>query len=95
MNFLSIFILFIYVSKIVSEKSYNLRFRNALLRIYISSDKKKLVNEYTNKIADKTKTRTTGYYNNVLTKYYNLNLLYNTLTEEEKTIIEAIISLCY
>jgi len=78
-----------------SENSYNLRFRNTLLRIYISSDKKKVVNEYSNKIAIKTKTKATDCYNKVLTKYYNVNLFYNTLTEEEKAIIDAIISLCY
>jgi hypothetical protein len=78
-----------------SEKSYNLRFRNTLLRIYISSDKKKVVNEYSNKIAIKTKTKATDCYNKVLTKYYDVNLFYNTLTEEEKAIIDAIISLCY
>jgi len=95
MNFLSIFILILYTSKIVSEKFYNLRFRNTLLRIYISSDKKKVVNEYSNKIAIKTKTKATDCYNKVLTKYYDVNLFYNTLTEEEKAIIDAIISLCY
>jgi len=95
MNFLSIFILILYTSKIVSEKFYNLRFRNTLLRIYISTDKKKLLSEYSNKIAIKTKTKTTDYYSKILSKYYDVNLFYNTLTEEEKTIIEAIISLCY
>ena len=78
-----------------SEKSYNLRFRNTLLRIYISSDKKKVVNEYSNKIAIKTKTKASNYYNKILSKYHDVNLFYNTLTDEEKAIIEAIISLCY
>jgi hypothetical protein len=95
MNLLSILILFLYISKIVSEKSYNLRFRNTLLRIYISTDKKKLVNEYSNKIAVKTKTKATDYYNKVLTKYHDMSLCYNTLTDEEKAIIEMIISLCF
>jgi hypothetical protein len=74
---------------------YNIRFRNMLLRIYISSDKKKVINEYSNKIAIKTKNKVVTYYNKGLSKYYDYNLFYNTLTEEEKTIIEAIISLCY
>jgi hypothetical protein len=95
MNILSIFILILYTSKIVSEKSYNLRFRNTLLRIYISTDKKKVVNEYSNKISIKTKTKATNCYNKVLSKYHDVNLFYNTLTDEEKTIIEAIISICY
>jgi hypothetical protein len=95
MNILSIFILILYTFKIASEKSYNLRFRNTLLRIYISTDKKKLVNEYSNKIAVKTKTKATDYYNKVLTKYHDMSLCYNTLTDEEKAIIEMIISLCF
>lgn len=95
MNILSIIILFLYVFKIASEKSCNLRFRNTLLRIYISTDKKKVVNEYSNKIAVKTKTKASDYYNKVLTKYHDMNFFYNTLTEEEKAIIEAIISLSY
>jgi hypothetical protein len=95
MNILSILILFLYILKIASEKSYNSRFRNTLLRIYISTDKKKVVNEYSNKISIKTKTKATNYYNKVLSKYHDLNLFYNTLTDEEKTIIEAIISICY
>jgi hypothetical protein len=95
MNIISILILFLYIFKIASEKWYNLRFRNTLLRIYISSDKKKIVNEYSNKIVIKTKTKATNYYNKVLSKYHDVNLFYNTLTDEEKTIIEAIISICY
>jgi len=95
MNYITIFILFLYILMINSEKSYNLRFRNTLLRIYISSDKKKVVNEYSNKIAIKTKTKASNYYNKILSKYHDVNLFYNTLTDEEKAIIEAIISLCY
>lgn len=95
MNLLSILILFLYISKIVSEKSYNLRFRNTLLRIYISTDKKKVVNEYSNKIEVKIKTKATDYYNKVLTKYHDINLFYNSLNDEEKAIIETIISLCF
>ena len=69
--------MFLYIFKIASEKWYNLRFRNTLLRIYISSDKKKIVNEYSNKIVIKTKTKATNYYNKVLSKYHDVNLFYN------------------
>uniref|UniRef100_A0A6C0JHQ2 Uncharacterized protein n=1 Tax=viral metagenome TaxID=1070528 RepID=A0A6C0JHQ2_9ZZZZ len=81
--------------KCASDKYYIIRFRNTLLRLYISSDKKKVINEYSNKIAIKTKNKAVTYYNKVLSKYYDYNLFYNALTEEEKAIIEAIISLCY
>jgi hypothetical protein len=95
MQLLSIFILFLYITKTLSENLYNLRFRNTLLRIYICSDKKKVANEYSNKIAIKTKTKVTEYYNKIISKYHDMNVFYNTLTDEEKAIIEAIISLCY
>jgi hypothetical protein len=71
------------------EKSY-LRFRNSILRIYIASGKKKyeLINEYSNKIVEKVK-------NKVINKYYDLNIYYNSLSEEEKTFLDFIISLYY
>jgi hypothetical protein len=80
---------------ISADKTYNLRFRNALLRVYISSDKKRIINEYSNKIIVKTKSKFNEYYNKLLSKYYDTSLFYNSLTDEEKEIIEAIISLCY
>jgi len=97
MNFpvLNIMILFLYMIHISADKTYNLRFRNALLRVYISSDKKRIINEYSNKIIVKTKSKFNEYYNKLLSKYYDTSLFYNSLTDEEKEIIEAIISLCY
>jgi hypothetical protein len=78
-----------------ADKAYNLRLRNKFLRIYIANDKKKIVNEYSNKIIVKTKSKFNEYYNKLLSKYYDTSLFYNSLTDEEKEIIEAIISLCY
>jgi len=95
MNFLPFFILILYTTKIVSEKLYSLRFRNTLLRLYISTDKKKLCNECSKKIALNTKSNLKKYYEKLLSKYYDLNLFYNTLSEEEKAIIETILSFCY
>jgi len=95
MNFLGFIVLFLYVLKSASKKAYNLRFRNTLLRVYIASDKKKVISEYSNKIAVKTKIKTIDYYNKILSKYHDLNLFYNMLSDEEKELIEAIISLCY
>jgi hypothetical protein len=80
---------------ISADKTYNLRFRNALLRVYISSDKKRIINEYSNKIIVKTKSKFNEYYNKLLSKYYDVSLFYNSLTDEEKEILETIISLCY
>jgi hypothetical protein len=95
MNFLGFIVLFLYVCKCASEKAYNLRFRNTLLRLYIATDKKKVIGEYSDKIVKKTQSKANDYYNKVLMKYYDVNLFYNSLTEEEKELIEAIIALCY
>jgi len=97
MNFpvLNIMFLFLYMINISADKTYNLRLRNKFLRIYIASDKKKVINEYSNKIIVKTKSKVNEYYNKLLSKYYDVSLFYNNLTDEEKEILEAIISLCY
>ena len=87
--------MFLYMINTCADKAYNLRFRNTLLRVYISSNKKKTITEYSNKIAFKIKTKTTDYYNKLVSKYYDLSLFYNSLTDEEKEIIETILSLCY
>jgi hypothetical protein len=84
MNFLTIFILFLYTFVTVSGNRFNSRFRNSLLRICIASDKKDIINEYRKKIVNK-----------LVTKYNDINLLYNSITQEEKEFIEAIIALCY
>jgi len=95
MKYLSIIVLLWYVLISYSDKSLNLRLRNTLLRVYIANDKKKIINEYSNKIAIKTKSKVNIFYNKILSKYYDVTLFYNTLTDEEKEIIDAIISLCY
>ena len=93
-NIMFLFI-FLYIINTFAEKAYNLRLRNKFLRIYIASDKKKVINEYSNKIIIKTKSKIDKYYNKLLSKYYDLSLFYNSLTDEEKEILETIISLCY
>ena len=95
MNFLGFIVLFLYMLNCASERVYNLRFRNTLLRVYIATDKKKVIGEYSDKIVKKTKSKASDYYNKLLMKCYDVNLFYNSLTEEEKELIEAIIALCY
>ena len=82
MKFLGIIVLFLYVLKCASENACKLRFRNTLLRRYIASDKKRMIGEYSDKLVKK-----------VLTKYYDINLFYNTSTREDRDLIESIISL--
>lgn len=79
---------------VTAEKSY-LRLRNSLLRVYIANDKKYILNEYGNKISKKTNNMIHNCYQILVSKYHDINLQYYTLTEEEKELIEFIISLCY
>jgi len=95
MKVVGLVVLFSYMLNCYSERAYNLRFRNTLLRVYIATDKKKVIGEYSDKIIKKTKSKTNDYYNKLLTKYNDINLFYNSLTDQEKELIEAIITLCY
>jgi len=79
-------------SHVNSEKSY-LRFRNSILRIYIATDKRRpqIFNEYSHKIIEKIQKIKLK----IMNKYYDFNLFYNKLSEEEKEMVNFIISLCY
>ncbi len=72
-----------------SEKC-NLRLRNYLLRIYIASNenKIKLINEYSKQIVQKTK-------NKIISKYHQISSFYNNLSDDEKEIINFVVSLLY
>jgi hypothetical protein len=97
MKYFVLFCIIYFIAKIKyvnAEQSY-LRFRNSLLRIYVATDKKQQIREYSYKILKKSKTKLEDIYNYSLSKYYDLNLLYNNLTEEEKVLIDSVISLCY
>ena len=93
--YLLYYLLLLYILKISADKSYGLRFRNSLLRVYIASDKKKIINEYSDKIIYKTKTKLNTLYNKILSKYHDTNISYFSLTDEEKELLEFVISLMY
>jgi hypothetical protein len=95
MKILGFVVLFLNMLNCCSERAYNLRFRNTLLRVYIATDKKKVIGEYSDKIVKKTQSKANDYYNKAIAKYYDIHLFYNSLTDEEKDLIEAIIALCY
>jgi len=64
-----------------------LRFRNSFLRLYIAANnrtKPKTINEYSKKIIEKIEK-----------KYKDFAIFYNSLTDEEKEMIDFIISLIY
>jgi hypothetical protein len=93
---LIIFVLYVdYNTKVsascsIGDNSY-FRVRNSLLRIYIVSDKTK-----PKQIIEKTKDQFTKHiYKKIETNYNKFTLFYNSLTNEEKELIDFIISLCY
>ena len=93
-----ILLIFVFICFIIQnngENLYNLRLRNTLLRIYIASDKKQIAKEYSKKTIVKSKTIINKYYNKLLRKIHDINLEYNNLTDEEKEILEFMISLLY
>lgn len=71
------------------------RLRNAFLRIYITSNKKSILQEYSSKISKKLKQKCNSYYQYTLNKYNDFQIFYNNLSDEEREFIDFIISLCY
>jgi hypothetical protein len=97
MNFIILFIavnLIGLVNSVVNNNKYPLMARNTALRIILSNEYKKTefvlknIKIFTKYIADKIQQKT-------LSKYYDTCGFYYSMTEDDKTMIEAIISLCY
>jgi hypothetical protein len=78
-----------------ADNSYSLRMRNSLLRIYIASDKKQIIKEYSNKIINKSKIKFDILYNKIISKFHDINISYYNLSQEEKELLDFIISLNY
>lgn len=79
-------LLFIHNTK-SSSNNRLLRFRNSFLRFYIAANnttKPKTINEFSKKIIEKIEK-----------KYKDFTIFYNSLTDEEKEMIDFIISLIY
>ena len=64
-----------------------LQIRNSFLRIVIANDYKK-----TKKVVSSIKNY---FYNKTLTTYYNISEKYYALSEDDRVLIETIISLSY
>lgn len=96
---MKIFVLFLIIVNFViianAANLNNLRIRNALLRIYIASDKTKILREYYKKTLYKTRSLILEKKENIVSKIYEINMIYNNLTAEEKEILGFILSLCY
>jgi hypothetical protein len=70
---------------------YYLITRNNFLRALLTSKEYKK----TKMLINKTSYICDNIYNKILSGYYDLNGKYHSLSEDDKTIIETIISLCY
>ena len=79
-------LLFLYFIQIVVE-SHHIAFRNSFLRIIITNDYKKTRNTF--------KQIKRFLYNRTISTYYDISQKYYALSEDDKTLIEAIISLGY
>ena len=104
MNNLAIILCILFLTcNIEIRGNYNsyMKFRNQTLRLLLSEDYssfKKLIEvqnikiKYLKNITSKNLLR---IYDKALSKYYDVNILYNSLTDDEKNILEAVLSLCY
>jgi hypothetical protein len=91
-----IFYLFLFHKIIVTSEQRYLRMRNIFLRIYLANEKSRplLMNEYSQKITQKIKNKVNHYYYKMMNSLYDINMFYSNLKDEEKELLEFIISLC-
>ena len=78
-----------------------MKFRNNMLRVLISEryyPLKKMIEIQNIKIKyikNITSKEILKLYDKCLSQYYDINITYNSLSEDDKTIIETIMSMCY
>ena len=98
MNYLLLFIAVNLIGLVNSvnnnNNNYSLMARNTALRIVLSKEYKK-----TEFVVKNIKTFSKYIYNKIqqksLSKYYDVCSYYYSMAEDDKTMIEAIVSLCY
>jgi hypothetical protein len=96
MNFILLFIAINLIGLVnsINNNNYNLMARNTALRILLSNEYKKTefivknMKIFSKYLYDKIERKT-------LSRYYYLCGYYYSMPEDDKTMIEAIISLCY
>ena len=89
-------LLFVYLLNFTKQNKmhyndYYLMTRNSVLRTLLSTTEYKK----TRILLKKTNELYNNIYNKILSIYYDSNYKYHSLSEDDKTIIETIISLCY
>ena len=76
-----------------AEKSFS-RFRNSLLKTAcVVSVKKEQLNELSYKLIKNTQSKKVDLHKDTLNKCCNMNVIYNSLTENEREFVEAIMLL--
>jgi hypothetical protein len=99
------FIYILYFNEIKADNIY-LMARNKYLRLYIANNKNKDKLLSLIKIKEKSENylhnmkniafiKINILYNSILSKYYDINLFYYSLSDEDKLLIDSVISLCY
>lgn len=104
MNIKLIVICILFIScgiEIKGDYTNYMKFRNYALRTLLSKEHdgfKRIIEIQNIKIKylkNITSKKIIKLYDSGLSAYYNLNVQYNSLSEDEKTILETILSLCY
>ena len=95
MNFIFKFVLIsVLLRHATSTDSVMLRTRNQLLRLYVFHKKTK-IQDVVFYAKEEVKERTRTAYNYMKSKYYDANLFYYSLSEEDRDIIDRIIGFLY
>lgn len=87
--------------QIKGDYSGYMKFRNNMLRVLVSDRYypfKRIIEIQNIKmkyIKNITSKQILKMYDKCLSQYYDTSITYNSLSEEDKTIIETILSLCY
>lgn len=104
MNVILLLVCILFIScnvQIKGDRSVYMKFRNNMLRVLVSDryyplkrmiEYQKIKMKYIKNITSK---KILKMYDKCLSQYYDINITYNTLSEDDKTILETIMSLCY
>ena len=104
MDLILIIICVLFIScniQIKGDHASYMKFRNNMLRVLISDryyPLKRMIeiqNIKVKYIKNITSKKILKLYDRCLSQYYDTIITYNRLSEEEKTIIETILSMCY
>jgi hypothetical protein len=85
----------LFYKPIQGDKTY-LILRNKYLRLYVQrAPKEQLILDYFNKYKNIVTYKINILYNSILSKYYDINLFYYSLSDEEKILFDNVFALMY